>query len=536
MADVRPIKKGTSTQFAEMGGTDTIPASLIGIVPKFEVPSGLVNGSNTVFTLSATPVANASVIMVLDGVTQTNGTDYTVSGTTVTFTTAPASGTELVAIYNSAASAGGGDFSSNTSSAVDGEVVLFSGTGGKTGKRATGTGIAKVTSGVLSALSAAQATTELNDFVGDSGSGGTKGLVPAPSAGDSTKYLKGDGTWGTVAGGGGSPSIITPSQITSDQTDYAPTGWDTATHVRLDGDNSIRAINSFSSSSISGGHEKTLINIGSYPIYFPGEHPNGTASNRIQSAKDYILYPSESIKIIYDSTLSRWLIFGYSAHSAEKKGIIYSFAAGTATTGDWGDFAFGFQNGGGVGTQAATASEVVALAAMNLSTSTTTTGAGYLYFVKTSIRFAYLTGGHVFASFFCRIPTLSDGSNTYTIYFTIDSTPNNATLNNNSVGIRYTHGTNSGKWEGFSRDNSGSESTVDLGITVTVDTGYLLRVEINKSKNEVRFYVNDVMSGIVTGNMPNTVAVGVRALMLKSAGTTSRSLYVHTMSGGAITT
>ncbi len=32
-------------------------------------------------------------------------------------------------------------------------------------------------------------------LVGDSGAGGTKGLVPAPGAGDSGKYLKGDGTW-----------------------------------------------------------------------------------------------------------------------------------------------------------------------------------------------------------------------------------------------------------------------------------------------------------------------------------------------------
>lgn len=46
---------------------------------------------------------------------------------------------------------GTGDFSSDTSTSVDGEVVLFSGTAGKTGKRATGTGVAKLSSGVLSA-------------------------------------------------------------------------------------------------------------------------------------------------------------------------------------------------------------------------------------------------------------------------------------------------------------------------------------------------------------------------------------------------
>jgi len=42
-----------------------------------------------------------------------------------------------------------GDVSSNTSTSVDGEVALFSGTGGKTIKRATGSGMAKLTSGVL---------------------------------------------------------------------------------------------------------------------------------------------------------------------------------------------------------------------------------------------------------------------------------------------------------------------------------------------------------------------------------------------------
>jgi hypothetical protein len=50
-----------------------------------------------------------------------------------------------------------GDFSSNTSTSVDSEFLLFSGTGGKTGKRASGTGIAMGTSGVASFLSGATA-------------------------------------------------------------------------------------------------------------------------------------------------------------------------------------------------------------------------------------------------------------------------------------------------------------------------------------------------------------------------------------------
>lgn len=55
-----------------------------------------------------------------------------------------------------------------------------------------------------------QVTATLIDFVGDSGSGGTKGLVPAPTTGDATKFLKGDGTWDSIPGGGDVSKVGTP--------------------------------------------------------------------------------------------------------------------------------------------------------------------------------------------------------------------------------------------------------------------------------------------------------------------------------------
>lgn len=58
-------------------------------------------------------------------------------------------------------------------------------------------------------LTATEATAELNAFVGDTGTGGTKGLVPAPAAGDAAKFLKGDGAWGTPAGGGSAAPVPT---------------------------------------------------------------------------------------------------------------------------------------------------------------------------------------------------------------------------------------------------------------------------------------------------------------------------------------
>jgi hypothetical protein len=57
-------------------------------------------------------------------------------------------------------------------------------------------------------LTTAQTTAMLNNFVGDSGSGGVKGLVPAPASGDAAlgKFLKSDGTWAVPSGGGGGGS------------------------------------------------------------------------------------------------------------------------------------------------------------------------------------------------------------------------------------------------------------------------------------------------------------------------------------------
>jgi microcystin-dependent protein len=60
-------------------------------------------------------------------------------------------------------------------------------------------------------LNVTQVTAMLNPMVGDSGSGGTKGLVPAPATGDFFKFLKGDGTWASVSGSG---DVVGPASAT----------------------------------------------------------------------------------------------------------------------------------------------------------------------------------------------------------------------------------------------------------------------------------------------------------------------------------
>jgi hypothetical protein len=94
----------------------------------YEVFNG--TGSQTVFTMSSVPANSASLLVAISGVVQDPGT-YSVSSTTLTFTTAPPSGTGNISVrYLGIASVGTvGSFSAGTtgltpSSATTGAVVL----------------------------------------------------------------------------------------------------------------------------------------------------------------------------------------------------------------------------------------------------------------------------------------------------------------------------------------------------------------------------------------------------------------------------
>lgn len=88
--------------------TYTLPASsgtlvLSGNLPiasQFQTDSFSGNGSTTNFTLTYTPASNSEVKVFQNGLLMTITTDYTISGTTLTMTTAPVTGQKLQVIYS----------------------------------------------------------------------------------------------------------------------------------------------------------------------------------------------------------------------------------------------------------------------------------------------------------------------------------------------------------------------------------------------------------------------------------------------------
>jgi hypothetical protein len=95
-----------------------------------------------------------------------------------------------------------------------GSVVAVAGdyTAVQTNMAATARILGRITAGagVTEELTGTQATTLIDAVVGDSGSGGTKGLAPAPGAGDAAagKFLKADASWAVPPGGSGGGNTL----------------------------------------------------------------------------------------------------------------------------------------------------------------------------------------------------------------------------------------------------------------------------------------------------------------------------------------
>lgn len=115
-------------------------------------------GLGTIATAAAPAgtVVGTSDTQVLTGKTINGGSNTL---TNIALSSLATTGTASISTFlrgdgNWASVSGTGDASTNTSTSVDSEVALFSGTAGKTLKRATGSGIATLTSGVLGTTAA----------------------------------------------------------------------------------------------------------------------------------------------------------------------------------------------------------------------------------------------------------------------------------------------------------------------------------------------------------------------------------------------
>lgn len=340
----------------------------------------------------------------------------------------------------------------------------------------------------------------------------------APTAGDWLVSENSGGSLGKIdvsrfpIGG-----IISPSQITSDQNDYNPTGFSAADIVRIS-TNALRLITGFVAPSNS--KSKQLCNIGTESIVITAQDPSSSAANRLEARRDIVIAPNASIIIWYDSVSSRWRLQGQDEDRLSfNKQIETVFRPVDAINiGNSNEYN---TNSGSGGTTLVLAPSSTIPVSQRVSTGTTSSGIGNVL-----LRYSFANSN--FPIFFRgRIITpsaLSDGTNTYTLIvglihnsFGVNATPRGAYL-------KYSHSVNSGVWQCVLRGAS-AESTLTSGVTMAVTTVTEI-VVCMRPDSTVAYWVNGSYIGEITTNYPTDSPMVPVCAIVKSAGTTERFLSV----------
>lgn len=158
--------------------------------------------ATTINRVAITQPAMGSTLTIQEGFTLTVNGNAIVTGNNT--------GDQTITLTGDVTGTGTGTFAATiANNAVTLAKMATMATASFLGRSTAGTGNPEV-------LSATTATAMINALVGDSGAGGTKGLAPAPAAGDAAaaKFLKADGTW-AVPSGSGSGSVESVSVATA---------------------------------------------------------------------------------------------------------------------------------------------------------------------------------------------------------------------------------------------------------------------------------------------------------------------------------
>lgn len=112
----------------------------------------------------------------------------------------------------------------------------------------------------------------------------------------------------TGTGGGGSTPVETTVTPAAQQDDYSPTNWSTTTYLRVSATASL-LITGFAARA--AGTVVQVRNTSQYLVVLPVEASASTAANRIVASAPaqthIVLLPGDSVDLVYDGTLARWV-------------------------------------------------------------------------------------------------------------------------------------------------------------------------------------------------------------------------------------
>lgn len=174
------------------------------------------------------------------------------------------------------------------------------------------------------------------------------------------------------------------------------------------------------------------------------------------------------------------------------------------------------------------------LSAHELKTGTTTTGLACHYTQQAGTYAAIALSSAIRYNFHARvqIPVVSDGTETFEYYAGfMDDITGSANIVD-GVYFTYTHSASSGQWVCHTENNNTKTSTAS-GITMTAAQNYDLKISV--FGGSAYFYIDDVLVVTTATNVPDDDTNRITSIgdcIIKSAGTTSRSVYVDVLAYG----
>lgn len=123
--------------------------------------------------------------------------------------------------------------------------------------------------------------------------------------------------------------------------------------------------------------------------------------------------------------------------------------------------------------------------------------------------------------------SLSDATNRYGIKVGIGNVTT-AITDGSGIHFRYRDNINSGKWQAYTVDNTGTPIQTDLGVTVAAGTWYTLEAFVNADATRTTYVIDGVTVANVDASLQSgtTVYGGMNAMILKAVGTTSRTMHL----------
>jgi hypothetical protein len=110
------IHKGEATYNLQPSTGSVTAATLDPVLRNFTVDNFTGNGSTTTYTLTDTPYSANSILVTVDGIVQTASTNYTVSGTTLSFGASPPDSGSVITVVHMG-------FSSGNKAVMDGSIT-----------------------------------------------------------------------------------------------------------------------------------------------------------------------------------------------------------------------------------------------------------------------------------------------------------------------------------------------------------------------------------------------------------------------------